>query len=70
MERNRKGNEELLESLIGMDKESGSELCKEKDYKVRITRENSNNYVITMDFRFDRINLEIDNNIITKSDFG
>jgi hypothetical protein len=70
MERNRKGNEELLESLIGMDKESGSELCKEKDYNVRITRENSNNYVITMDFRFDRINLEIDNNIITKCDFG
>jgi hypothetical protein len=58
MGRQRNGSKELLESLIGMDKDSGSELCKENDYKVRITREDSNNYIITMDLRFDRINLE------------
>jgi hypothetical protein len=49
MGRNRNGSNELLESLIGMNKESGTELCKENDYKVRITREDSNNYAITMD---------------------
>lgn len=70
MGRNRNGSNELLESLIVMDKESGSELCKKKDYKVRIKREDSNNYIITMDLRFDRINLEIDNGIITKCDIG
>jgi hypothetical protein len=70
MGRNRNGSNELLESLIGMDKESVTELCKENDYKVRITREDSNNYVITMDLRFDRINLEIDKGLITKCDIG
>ena len=70
MGRNRNGSNELLESLIGMDKESGSELCREKDYKVRISREDSNNYAITMDLRFDRINLEIDKGLITKCDIG
>jgi|LakMenEpi03Aug12_release.lakeMendotaPanAssembly.Ray.scaffolds.fasta_scaffold2991336_2 hypothetical protein len=70
MGRNRNGSNELLESLIGMNKESGTELCKENDYKVRITREDSNNYAITMDLRFDRINLEIDKGLITKCDIG
>jgi hypothetical protein len=70
MGRNRNGSNELLESLIGMNKESGTELCKENDYKVRIKREDSNNYAITMDLRFDRINLEIDKGLITKCDIG
>jgi hypothetical protein len=70
MGRNRNGSKELLESLIGMDKELGTELCKENDYKVRITREDSNNYPIKLDCRFDRINLEIDKGLITKCDIG
>jgi hypothetical protein len=70
MERNRNGSNELLEYLIGMDEESGSKLCRERGYKVRITREDSNTYVITMDLRFDRINLEIDKGLITKCDIG
>ncbi len=63
-------SKELLESLIGLNIETASELCKENDYQVRIVREDSVNYVITMDFRFDRINLEIDNDVITKCDIG
>jgi hypothetical protein len=70
MGRNRNGSKELLESLIGMNKENGSELCKENDYDVRIVREDSNNYAIKLNFRFDRINLEIDNGIISKCDVG
>ena len=70
MGRNRNGSRELLESLIGMTKESGIELCKVNEYSIRITREDSNNYVITMDLRFSRVNLEIDNGLITKCDIG
>ena len=70
MGRNRNGSNELLESLMGLTKEEGTKLCLGNDYKVRITREDSNNYVITMDLRFDRINLELDNGIITKCDIG
>lgn len=70
MGRNRNGSNELLESLIGLTKEEGTKLCLDNDYKVRITREDSNNYVITSDLRFDRINLKLDNGIITKCDIG
>jgi len=66
----RNENIELLESLIGMTKELGLQLCKENNYKVRITREDSNYSIITMDLCFDRINLEIDNKLITKCDIG
>lgn len=70
MGRNRNGSNELLESLIGLTKEEGTKVCLDNDYKVRITREDSNNYVTTMDLRFDRINLELDKGIITKCDIG
>jgi len=70
MERNINKSKELLESLIGIDKDTGLKLCKENDYDFRVVIEDSNNYAITMDLRFNRINLEIDNNIITKCDIG
>jgi len=65
-----KESKELLESLIGMTEDNGLKLCKENDYDIRIVREDSNNYAITMDLRFNRINLVIDKGIITKCDIG
>jgi hypothetical protein len=65
-----KESKELLESLIGMTEDNGLKLCKENDYDFRVVRQDSNNYAITMDLRFNRINLEIDNGIITKCDIG
>lgn len=70
MGRNKNGSKDLLESLIGMEKEEGLKLCLDNKYQFRITREDSNNYVVIMDLRFDRINLEIDKGIITKSNIG
>lgn len=61
---------DLLESLIGLTIEEGIKLCTENGYNVRITREDSRNFIITMDVRFNRINLELDNGIITKCHIG
>jgi hypothetical protein len=66
----REKNIDFLKSLIGMDKDSGSKLCEKMGYIVRIVREDSNGYMLTMDFRFDRIDLEIDGGLITKSSIG
>lgn len=65
-----KNDKELLESLIGLTKERGALQCIINNYKVRIRREDSNIYMLTMDMCTDRINLEIDNDIITKCDIG
>ena len=70
---NQKGNnrnEDLLKFLIGMNKEDGSNLCKENGYIFRVVREDSHNYIVTMDLRFDRVNLQLDNGVITKYNIG
>jgi hypothetical protein len=63
-------SEKLLVSLIGMDVKAGSELCEAEGYIVRKVRIDSDNYLVTMDLRFNRINLYIDDNKITKCDIG
>jgi hypothetical protein len=36
----------------------------------RVTRRDDESYPMTMDYRLDRINLEIDNGIVTKTSIG
>ena len=50
----------LLQSLIGkpLDGFNG--------FAIRVTREDSTIYMVTMDLRFDRIDVQIDSGIITK----
>lgn len=60
----------LLESLIGKTKEEAQKLCDDNGVKHRIIREDSNNFPITLNIYFNRINLYIDNNIVTKCDVG
>ena len=60
----------FLDDLIGKSKAESIKLCEENGYNYRVVREDSNKYAITMDFRFDRINLWIHNGLITKCDIG
>ena len=64
------GKEELLKSLIGKTKEDAQKLCDENKFKMRIFREDSTSYAITMNYRFDRINVRLDNNLVTSCDAG
>jgi len=60
----------ILENLIGLTKEDGCKLCNDNGFIYRIVREDKNNYAITMDVIFKRINFEIDNGLISKYDIG
>jgi hypothetical protein len=71
--------EELIENhikeideskILGMTKEDGINYCTNMDYIVAVTRVDDTRYLVTMDLRFDRVNLEIDNGIITKFSIG
>lgn len=64
------GNEIILESLIGKSLEQARELSGFNGFTIRVTREDSTNYMVTMDMRFDRINVQIDNGLITKCNIG
>lgn len=60
----------LLESIIGKSLKEGIELVKSNGFSVRVTREDDERFFVTQDLRFDRINLEIDNEKITSARIG
>ena len=63
-------NDLLLESIIGKSLEEGIELIKSNGFSTRVTREDDERFFATMDLRFDRINIEIDNEKITSARIG
>lgn len=63
-------NEMTLGSLIGKSLKQAEELAGFNGFSIRVTREDSTNYMITMDLRFDRINLELDEGVVTKCSIG
>ena len=52
----------MKDSLIGLDLDLAQKKLENKDF--RIVRIDSKSMAITDDFSFDRLNLEIENNII------
>lgn len=56
--------------LIGLSEEDAIKMCSDSEYQYRIVRRDSENFIITMDLRSDRINLEIDDGVVTKCDLG
>jgi hypothetical protein len=53
-----------MEELVGMDYETAVVLLKDENWRVVVR--DGKGYVITCDFKPERLNLEIENNIITK----
>ena len=61
---------DFLDSLIGKNITEAIDVCIANDFKCRVIRENSINYIITADFSPDRVNLEIDKNFVTSAHNG
>ena len=58
--------EQIREKVIGMTEEDSIKLISENDINYRIVMRDSKPYIITCDLKMDRLNLEIENNIIIK----
>ena len=59
--------------VIGMSEEDAIQTIEgisSEQLTSRVVRRDDENYAITMDYRLDRINLEIDNGIVTKTYIG
>ena len=54
-----------LDNIIGKTEQEGIKLLQYNNIKYRIVRKDSCNYIVTCDFNYNRVNLEIDNDIIT-----
>lgn len=59
-----------LEYLIGKNKLDAQKIVEYYGYSFRIISENGNNYMITCDFRTDRVNVKIENDSIVEVYLG
>ena len=62
--------EQIKEQIIGMTEEDSIKLISENDINYRIVIKDSKPYIITCDFKMDRLNLYIEKNIIIKCEIG
>jgi hypothetical protein len=61
------GNQLLLSSIVGKTTKEGKDLANFNGYLFRVIREDDEQFFVTMELRGDRIQVEIDNGIITKA---
>lgn len=59
-----------LEYLIGKNKDDAQKIVENYGYSFRITSENGNDYMITCDFRTDRVNVKIEDDLIISAELG
>lgn len=64
------GDQLLLNSIVGKSLTEAKELAGFNGFAIRIVREDGERYMVTMEHRMDRINVEIDNGIVTKTNIG
>jgi hypothetical protein len=59
-------NDEFLNSLLGLTENDCRIKCEINNLVVKTVREDNRNCVVTFDFRFNRINIELDEGLVTK----
>lgn len=62
--------DELLKDLIGLTEKKARVLCNISRFSHRVVRSDKNAYVITHDLNMFRVNIELDNGIVTKTYLG
>jgi hypothetical protein len=61
---------DFLKSLIGKTETRARDLVKAQGMTFRITMKDGSHYVITMDYRTDRVNIHLVDNKVIKADVG
>lgn len=52
------------EDFIGMQKEEAKALCEKRGLRFRVTSEDGEFFAVTMDYRTDRVNVSVENNVV------
>lgn len=60
----------LVDSVLGKTEEEAKLLASSSGFSTRVVQRDDEKFVVTMDLRFDRLNLYIENNIVIKSNIG
>lgn len=62
--------EAVNEALNGLTREQAETAAEAAGYTVRVVREDDESFVMTMDYRTDRINIELDDGRVTRAYVG
>ena len=65
--------EAIASEVIGMSESEAIatiEAVTDPPLSARVVRRDDENFAVTMDYRLDRINLEVDDDIVTKTSIG
>lgn len=62
--------QDLFSKLMGRDKITAANLCRQFKMKPRMCREDKAVYIITHDLDLERVNLEYDNGLVTNVYLG
>lgn len=60
----------VSEALVGLTKAQAEDAAAEAGYTVRVTMEDGQMFPMTMDYRTDRINIEVENGVVTRAFVG
>lgn len=63
-------NEKKFAELIGLSCEEAFKILEKQEVLHRVTARNGERRPVTMDLRMDRVNLELEDDIVTKITFG
>ena len=58
-------SQEPIEDYIGLTMQEARQLASDRGQVLRITKRNSNIIIVTMELRTNRVNLELEDNLIT-----
>lgn len=59
-----------ITTLVSLTEDEAVQKIKDAGMKCRLRSKNGNNFIVTMDYRLDRVNLWIDAGIVTKVSLG
>ena len=62
--------EALCKEIIGYSFEEALVLLEKFHKKIRVTKRDGKNNIVTRDYRIDRVNLNIENNIVISAHVG
>ncbi len=60
----------MTANYLGKAEDEATVLAMDDGYLVRVTRRDDRYFIVTMDYRTDRVNFKIDAGIVTKADIG
>lgn len=58
------------DDFIGLSEDEAFKLCKSSTYLFRVANRDNQSYMLTRDYRSNRINFTIVNNFVTKATVG